>query len=104
MSWWEEVRCGDAVVRGPYRTVGGLGDDGPMEAFEVRYAPGEPPTEFVLRADGGERRYRAVTWAAHMVVSNGATGHCSCGSCGDAIDPWDNYCKHCGAVLEGVAR
>ena len=101
MSWWEELRCGDSVVRGPYTTVGSLGDGGPMEAFEVRHAPGEPPREFVLRSVQGDVTYRAVACACHVVVSDGITGHCSCGACGSAIDPWDAFCRRCGAELSG---
>ncbi len=29
-----------------------------------------------------------------------ATGHCECGGCGGGIDPWDEWCRHCGARLE----
>ena len=29
-----------------------------------------------------------------------ATGFCTCGHCGEPIDPWDGWCKHCGARLE----
>lgn len=29
-----------------------------------------------------------------------ATGFCTCGNCGGAIDPWDAWCKHCGAEME----
>ena len=29
-----------------------------------------------------------------------ATGFCTCGNCGNEIDPWDGFCKHCGARLE----
>ena len=29
-----------------------------------------------------------------------ATGHCECGACGEPIDPWDRFCKHCGVRLE----
>ncbi len=38
--------------------------------------------------------------AKRIIVANGATGHCKCGSCGGLIGAWDNYCKHCGARLE----
>lgn len=30
-----------------------------------------------------------------------ATGRCECGVCKGAIDPWDNWCKHCGVRLAG---
>lgn len=42
--------------------------------------------------------------AKRVVVSNRetdhATGHCACGACGGAIDPWDAWCRHCGARME----
>ena len=28
-----------------------------------------------------------------------ATGFCTCGHCGEPIDPWDGWCKHCGARM-----
>lgn len=34
-----------------------------------------------------------------IIVSNGVMGHCRCESCGNSIDPWDAYCKYCGAHL-----
>jgi hypothetical protein len=30
-----------------------------------------------------------------------ATGFCTCGNCGGGIDPWDGWCRHCGARMEG---
>ena len=42
--------------------------------------------------------------AKRVIVSNSdtdhATGHCECGACGGAIDPWDKWCRHCGARME----
>ena len=29
-----------------------------------------------------------------------ATGFCTCGNCGEPIDPWDLYCRWCGARME----
>jgi len=29
-----------------------------------------------------------------------ATGLCTCGNCGNEIDPWDSWCRHCGARME----
>lgn len=44
------------------------------------------------------------TRAKRIVVSDqetdGATGHCECGVCGWAIDPWDRHCRHCGSRME----
>ena len=39
--------------------------------------------------------------ATHMIVNRGTTGHCACTGCGKAIDPWDRFCRSCGARLEG---
>lgn len=45
-----------------------------------------------------------VRVARRVIVSNHATdcatGHCECSACGGAIDPWDAWCRHCGARLE----
>ncbi len=42
--------------------------------------------------------------AGHVIVSDPdtdcATGLCTCGNCGNEIDPWDAWCRHCGAELE----
>lgn len=53
---------------------------------------------------GVMRRILDTTRAQRVTVSNEdtdfATGHCECSVCGGAIDPWDAYCRHCGAWLE----
>lgn len=50
------------------------------------------------------RELVAQRTAKRVIVSNSdtdhATGHCECGACGGAIDPWDAWCRHCGAKLE----
>lgn len=50
------------------------------------------------------RELVAQRTAKRVVVSNSdtdhATGHCECGACGGAIDPWDAWCRHCGARME----
>lgn len=42
--------------------------------------------------------------AGRVIVSDEetdcATGFCTCGNCGEPIDPWDEWCRHCGAELE----
>lgn len=42
--------------------------------------------------------------ARRVIVSDPATdcatGHCECSGCGEPIDPWDRFCRHCGARLE----
>jgi len=48
--------------------------------------------------------YAAARTARRVIAADGetdcATGHCECGRCGRAIDPWDAWCKHCGSRLE----
>lgn len=48
--------------------------------------------------------HRATTITHAVIVSDEstdcATGHCECELCGSAIDPWDKYCRHCGAEVE----
>lgn len=50
------------------------------------------------------RELVAQRTANRVIVSNAdtdhATGHCECGACGGAIDPWDKWCRHCGARME----
>ena len=50
------------------------------------------------------RELVAQRTARRVIVSNAdtdhATGHCECSACGGAIDPWDAWCRHCGAKLE----
>lgn len=54
--------------------------------------------------DAKLRELVAQRTAKRVVVSNHdtdhATGHCECGACGGAIDPWDKWCRHCGARME----
>ena len=38
--------------------------------------------------------------ARQLTVSNGMTGYAVCSACKSAIDPWDLYCRHCGAQIE----
>lgn len=69
----------------------------------VTYVPIEDGK--AVRAENDRlRELVAQRTAKRVVVSNAgtdyATGHCACGACGGAIDPWDAYCRHCGAKLE----
>ena len=50
------------------------------------------------------RRYVPDRTTTAVCVSNGATGHCECELCGKPIDPWDGYCRHCGARVTEVER
>ena len=47
------------------------------------------------------RTYVPEKTATHMIVNSGTTGHCACTGCGKAIDPWDAWCRHGGALLKG---
>ena len=59
------------------------------------------PTELMHKlANAGFTHIERPT-ATHMIVNQGTTGHCACTGCGAAIDPWDHYCRHCGALMEG---
>lgn len=48
--------------------------------------------------------YKLSRTARHVIVSDPATdcatGHCECGACGGAVDPWDAWCRWCGVRLE----
>jgi len=52
-----------------------------------------------LRAVGG-----GSPSVPHVIVADEetdcATGLCTCENCGEPIDPWDDWCRHCGAELE----
>jgi hypothetical protein len=74
---------------------------------------GQLPERILMREDGwagenwsAEPRHTEDYWyvperrSEKVIVANGATGHCKCGSCGGLIGAWDNYCRHCGAKLE----
>ena len=50
------------------------------------------------------RRYVPDRTTTGVCVSNGVTGHCECELCGKSIDPWDAYCRHCGARVTEVER
>ena len=47
--------------------------------------------------------HRATTITHAVIVSDEstdcATGHCECELCKQPIDPWDRYCRHCGAEV-----
>lgn len=34
-------------------------------------------------------------------ATDGATGSCRCGACGCSIEPSDDFCRRCGAEMEG---
>ena len=39
--------------------------------------------------------------ATRVMHSAGAIGHCNCSACNWIIDPYDAYCRRCGAMFEG---
>lgn len=49
--------------------------------------------------------HRATTTTHAIIVSDKstdcATGYCRCELCGEPIDQWDNFCRHCGARCVG---
>lgn len=51
--------------------------------------------------EAGNARQTSTTHA--VIVSDEstdcATGHCECELCGQSIDPWDRFCRHCGAKV-----
>jgi uncharacterized OB-fold protein len=61
----------------------------------------EPPETVVFKGKHDWPYYVPERTATHMIVNHGVTGHSACTGCGKAIDPWDEYCRHCGARLEG---
>ncbi len=72
----------------------------------VALLDGEPyPSHINVEGDAEpdvrRRVYAPTRTAERVVVSDGVTGHCACSGCRKAIDPWDAYCRHCGAKLEG---
>ena len=54
------------------------------EAFEARNARPTSTTHAVTVSDES---------------TDCATGHCECELCGQPIDPWDHFCRHCGAEV-----
>ena len=58
----------------------------------------------LFRENAKLRELVAQRTAKRVVASNAntdhATGHCECGACGGAVDPWDAWCRHCGARME----
>lgn len=42
--------------------------------------------------------------AKRILHSQGAIGHCNCSACNWIIDPYDAYCRRCGAKLNDTER
>lgn len=51
--------------------------------------------------EAGNARQTSTTHAVTVSdeSTDGATGHCECELCGQPIDPWDRFCRHCGAEV-----
>lgn len=64
-----------------------------------KQAIGKSPDWLMVKGNDGVYAYVKERMANRVIVSNGVTGHCECGNCKKAIDPWDSYCRHCGAKL-----
>ena len=60
-----------------------------------------PEKVLVVNDRDEHRTYVPEKTATHMIINNGTTGHCACTRCGKPIYPWDAWCRHCGAKLEG---
>ncbi len=37
---------------------------------------------------------------AELRIVGNTTMHYECSLCGGAVDKWDNFCKHCGAIMK----
>lgn len=53
------------------------------------------------KGKGSKRTYEPTKECMAVVSSDGIIGHANCSNCNLSIDPWDNYCKHCGAHIDG---
>jgi len=59
-----------------------------------------PTAVRVVRGRTGEtRRYVPETSATRIIRTRGAIGRCNCSACGWRIDPYDRFCRRCGARL-----
>jgi hypothetical protein len=67
------------------------------------YSDGEGSIEVFDECGNVTAFLRFAAFAPRVIVSDPstdcATGHCECGACGGAIDPWDAWCRHCGAKV-----
>ena len=68
-----------------------------LDSKDHEFAPDEVLA--ALRAQRGR-----LAKAKPVIVSDEetdfATGHCACGACGEPIDPWDRFCRWCGAEVD----
>ena len=71
---------------------------------QMAYIEAEREVDRLQAENAKLRELVAQRTAKRVVASNAdtdhATGHCECGACGGAIDPWDAWCRHCGARME----
>lgn len=48
------------------------------------------------------KAYMPDTTATRKVTSYGAIGRCNCSACNWCVDPFDAYCRRCGARFVGT--
>lgn len=79
-----------------------MSETGNWTYSQTNYAQDMPAQVILTPHDGGTSIiYKPWRTAQRKVVSNGLTGHCECSACNTPIDPFDLYCRRCGAELEG---
>ena len=62
---------------------------------EHKYEEGRP--EWCLIKGKTAKR---VAKSGYAYFTSGMTAWYECGECGTVVDPEDNYCRHCGRILE----
>lgn len=69
----------------------------------TNHADDFPARVLLTKSDksGESAIYVQLHTAEAKIVSNGITGHCECGECDTPINPYDSFCRHCGARLTG---
>lgn len=50
--------------------------------------------------EAGYKKGRRIQSAELRIVGE-TTMHYECSCCGGAVDKWDRFCKHCGAIMKG---
>lgn len=70
------------------------GDFVRLHHIDMEWPAGEGVEKYIPTSLIAKAKARQIT------VSNGMTGHAVCSACKSAIDPWDLYCRHCGAQIE----
>ena len=78
-----------------------LGMDAPGIAAITVYADSEDGSEVGCRFEPA-RSARIIDVPNHD--GDCATGHSECGGCHGSVDPYDRFCRHCGASLHRGRR